>query len=301
MPSSLLLSLLFIAVSSAVEPLPDDAPLLTDEEIEAINAEGMWFADKSLIEGKTLGDLRRHRHPLPPSDLPVREHNWGKLLDHLTLPPTFDSRTQWANCVHSVQDQGDCDGSWAMAAADVLSDRFCIQSSKQVLLSPQYLIDCQTSASGCDGGTAANAWSYLSSSGSVLQSCVGFTGLDASCPIKCTNGSAITKFKSTTGSVYTGIQSMQAAITQSGPIEACFKLYTDFAAYRSGIYVNKAGTQVGLECVRLVGWGVQGSVTYWIGLAYYGAKWGQAGMFYMQMGQTALGLETGTMAGNPSA
>lgn len=283
----------------ALEPLPADSPLLTSEEIEAINAAGMWQADPALIEGKTLGSLHRSK-PRSTSAEQVPEYNWGELLDYVTLPTSFDSRTQWPGCVHPIQNAGDCAGSWAIAAVDVLSDRICIQQRTQVTLSPQYLIDCQTDADGCDGGTSIEAWTFLNLNGVPSSTCIPFVADTASCPTRCGNGSTLSVSSAGSSSLYSSTQSIQSAISQGGPIEACFKMYTDFLAYKSGIYVQSSGAYVDVECVKLIGWGNQGPVNYWIGAGSLGTSWGMNGFFYFKMGQAALGLETSGIAANPA-
>jgi len=288
-----------LVLAWALEPLPADSPLLTSEEIEAINAAGMWQADPALIEGKTLGSLHRSK-PRDISTEHIPEYNWGELLDYVTLPASFDSRTQWPGCVHAIQNAGDCDGSWAIAAADVLSDRICVQQRTQVTLSPQYLIDCQSNADGCDGGTAIEAWTYLNLEGAPSSACIPFVADTASCPTRCGNGSALSIYYAGASSSYTSIQSMQAGISQSGPIEACFQMYSDFLSYKSGIYVKSSGSFVGVTCVKLIGWGSSNGTNYWIGAGSFGTSWGMSGFFYFKMGQTALGLETSGIAANPS-
>ncbi len=54
------------------------------------------------------------------------------------VPDSFDSRTQWPDCVHTIRDQAQCGSCWAFAASEALSDRFCIASNKtvNVVLSP---------------------------------------------------------------------------------------------------------------------------------------------------------------------
>ena len=286
-----------LVLTWALEPLPDEVPLLTPEEIEAINAAGMWQADPALLKGKRTSSISRE----DVNTEHVQEYKWGQLLNYVvTQIPPFDSRTQWKGCVHPIQDTGDCDGSWAISAADVLSDRLCISKSQQAVISPQYVIDCQTTAYGCDGGTAAQAWALLASKGAPTATCVPFTGLSDTCPVKCKNSTPLSNVKSLTPTTFTGVQSIQAAILQSGPVQACFKMYSDFQAYRSGIYVQTAGTYVQMECVKLIGWGTLNGTSYWIGAGSFGTGWGMSGYFNFKMGQQALQLETNAIAANPA-
>ena len=288
-----------LVLAWAFEPLPAGSSQLLSEGSEPINAAGMWQADSGFIEGRA----RRENQANKVSAEQVSEYKWGELLNHLTVPASFDSRTQWKGCVHPILNAGECElCGWAISAADVLSDRFCIQSSQQAVLSSQYVIDCQTDANGSDGGTAAQAWAYLSSIGTPLATCVPFTGLTHACPADCTNSTPSTLFGAETVNTYTGIQSMQAAIMQGGPIQACFQMYQEFQKYRGSIYIyspTSSGALVRTECVKLIGWGSSNGTNYWIGAGSYGTSWGMGGYFYFKMGQTALGLETSGIAGDP--
>ena len=89
------------------------------------------------------------------------------------LPTNFDVRDQWPNCIHPILSQGKCGGCWAFGTTEVLSDRLCIASNGEidVRLSPQYLISCDYSNFGCDGGIPTFAWETLESKGAVTGGC----------------------------------------------------------------------------------------------------------------------------------
>ena len=82
------------------------------------------------------------------------------------VPAAFDAREQWgAQCpsLGTVRDQGLCGSCWAFGAVEALADRLCIASlastastatalqnvSTPTLLSPEYLLDCDTENAGC--------------------------------------------------------------------------------------------------------------------------------------------------------
>ncbi len=62
---------------------------------------------------------------------------YGFDLSLLELDYHFNWKEVKADCINPLQDQGLCDGSYAIAAASVLSDRLCIQGKKVKSLSPQ--------------------------------------------------------------------------------------------------------------------------------------------------------------------
>ncbi len=74
------------------------------------------------------------------------------------LPTNFDPRTEkFSNCIHPIRDQQQCGSCWAFGATEALSDRFCI-AGKDVILSPQEPVSCDTNNYGCDGGYLIYVW-----------------------------------------------------------------------------------------------------------------------------------------------
>ena len=47
------------------------------------------------------------------------------------IPPSFDARQQWPDCISigTLRNQGNCGACYAMAAVEVLEDRICIAQS----------------------------------------------------------------------------------------------------------------------------------------------------------------------------
>jgi len=124
----------------------------------------------------------------------------------VSVPSSFDARTQWSSCIHPIRDQGQCGSCWAFGSTEAFSDRFCIASSGKinVVLSPEDLVSCDTTDYGCSGGYLNMAWNYLQNTGAVLDSCFPYgatSGTAPSCQAKCSDGSAWKKYKCTSNSV----------------------------------------------------------------------------------------------------
>ena len=47
-------------------------------------------------------------------------------------------------------------------------------------------------------------------------------------------------------------------------METRFDVYADFMSYKSGIYIHTTGSRQGGHAIKLVGYGVENGVEYWI-------------------------------------
>ncbi len=68
-------------------------------------------------------------------------------------------------------------------------------------------------------------------------------------------------------------------IYNHGSVEAGFMVYKDFLHYRSGVYQHVSGDQLGGHAVRLVGWGEENGVPYWLAANSWNTDWGDNGFF----------------------
>jgi len=188
---------------------------------------------------------------------------------------------------------------WAFAASEVLSDRFCIASngSVQVVLSPQDLISCNNILNhGCDGGVTLFAWWFITGTGLVTDSCLPYKSYNGSNPekckdfTKCDDGSSMKSYYGVKGSTVQlhNPASIQANVYQYGPVEAGFTVYEDFMYYTSGIYQHKSGSILGGHAVKIIGWGNESGLNYWIVANSWGPTWGENGFFRIAFGQCGI-------------
>lgn len=102
------------------------------------------------------------------------------------------------------------------------------------------------------------------------KSCDGAEQETPKCSNKCTNPNytvayeADKHFGKTSYSVKRNSLQIQLDLFKNGPSEAVFTVYEDFLHYRSGIYQQVAGNALGDHAVRLIGWGVDNDVLYWL-------------------------------------
>lgn len=71
-------------------------------------------------------------------------------------------------------------------------------------------------------------------------------------------------------------------------METGFTVYSDFMNYAGGIYQHTTGYVEGGHAVKMIGWGVEGGVEYWICANSWGPKWGEEGFFRIAFGQCGI-------------
>ncbi|KHJ99399.1 papain family cysteine protease [Oesophagostomum dentatum] len=90
---------------------------------------------------------------------------------------------------------------------------------------------------------------------------------------------------------------IQREIMKNGPVIASFKVYKDFLYYKSGIYVHTNGTEQGGHAVKMLGWGVENNVKYWLLANSWNTDWGENGYFRILRGENHCTIEQGAVAG----
>ncbi|EFC36814.1 predicted protein [Naegleria gruberi] len=203
-----------------------------------------------------------------------------------TPPTNFDSRQKWPQCVHTVRNQLDCGSCWAfwiefndlVSATKVLSDRFCIASngSVNVIMSPQYQIDCNMDNLGCSGGSLPKTWNFLTNVGSVSEQCRPYKNNDDDdCPSKCVDGKAPSFYKAKSYASIKGLDSIMYEIQNYGPVHASLTVYKDLMSYQSGVYSHLTGNEIGGHAIVIIGFGMDSlsKKPYWI----IANSWGENG------------------------
>lgn len=216
-------------------------------------------------------------------------------VDVSTVPASFDARDQWGSCVHNIRDQASCGSCWAFGSSEALSDRFCIASSGavDVVLSPQDLVSCDSSNMGCNGGYLNKAWDYLANTGIVTDSCKPYTSGNGSvetCSTECSSGEAYKKYKCKSGSVVNPrtVANIKAELSTNGPLEGAFTVYADFLNYKSGVYQHTYGLPKGGHAIKVLGYGSENGVDYWLCANSWGTSWGENGFFRIKQGDSGI-------------
>jgi cathepsin B len=249
------------------------------------------------------------------------------------LPDEYDPRTVFTKCesLKEVRDQANCGSCWAFGAVEAMSDRICIASGQtlQTRVSAQNLLACCSSCGfGCDGGYPAYAWRYWKNTGIPTGGLYGdkkycqpyflppcdhhIEGSYGECPdsvrtpscVKnCNDGNKGTYSNEMTygASAYSvsGEKNIMQELYESGPVEASFTVYADFPTYKSGVYQHVTGSSLGGHAIKILGWGVENGVKYWLCANSWNEEWGEGGFFKIRRGNNECGIEGSVNAGEP--
>ncbi|CAB61032.2 Cathepsin B-like cysteine proteinase 3 [Caenorhabditis elegans] len=243
------------------------------------------------------------------------------------LPDTFDAREKWPDCntIKLIRNQATCGSCWAFGAAEVISDRVCIQSNgtQQPVISVEDILSCcgTTCGYGCKGGYSIEALRFWASSGAVTGGDYGghgcmpysFAPCTKNCPESTTPSCKTTcqssykteeykKDKHYGASAYKvtttkSVTEIQTEIYHYGPVEASYKVYEDFYHYKSGVYHYTSGKLVGGHAVKIIGWGVENGVDYWLIANSWGTSFGEKGFFKIRRGTNECQIEGNVVAG----
>lgn len=82
-----------------------------------------------------------------------------------------------------------------------------------------------------------------------------------------------------------------------GPVQGAFSVYEDFMNYKEGVYQHLSGKYLGGHGVKIIGWGKEDGLEYWLCVNSWGTKWGTDGYFKIKMGEA--GIEKSIYASNP--
>ncbi|KIH45097.1 papain family cysteine protease [Ancylostoma duodenale] len=94
------------------------------------------------------------------------------------------------------------------------------------------------------------------------------------------------------------VSAIQRDILKNGPVVAAFTVYEDFMHYRTGIYKYTYGDEQGGHAVKIIGWGSENGVPYWIIANSWNSDWGENGFFRMIRGEDDCGIEENVVAGH---
>lgn len=100
-------------------------------------------------------------------------------------------------------------------------------------------------------------------------------------------------------SVHSNEDAIKYELLTHGPVEADFEVYADFPTYKSGVYQHVSGGLLGGHAIKLMGWGEEKGVPYWLCANSWNTDWGEGGFFKILRGKNHCGIESDVVAGLP--
>lgn len=190
---------------------------------------------------------------------------------------------------------------------------------KDVLLSPQHLLSCDTMQQGCNGGDIASAWMFVQREGLVREECFPWQADGTvSCSEKCPGRDEV-PMKAASHCIVQAEEprlreeAIRREIFANGPVVAMLWLYDDFLVYRGGLYqpmptstpIRDTRTQQPImHAVKIIGWGHMQRKRYWLIENSWGEDWGENGLAKVVSGDISkregILLEEWIVAGTPA-
>lgn len=79
----------------------------------------------------------------------------------------------------------------------------------------------------------------------------------------------------------------------NGSATAAFNVYEDFLTYKSGVYIHTGGgAALGGHAIKIMGWGVENDIPYWLCANSWNTDWGMQGFFKILRGVNECGIES---------
>ena len=97
---------------------------------------------------------------------------------------------------------------------------------------------------------------------------------------------------------------MQQDIYTNGPITGMFFVHQSFTNYKSGVYhVTQPlkDPMLGGHAIKIMGWGEEGGLPYWLVANSWNEEWGDHGYFKIKRGSNECQIENPVINGGPVA
>ncbi|XP_064488080.1 procathepsin L-like [Ornithodoros turicata] len=204
-------------------------------------------------------------------------HKKASLYD---VPDEVDWRKE--GYVTPVKNQGSCGSCWAFSATGGLEGQHFRKTGKLVSLSEQNLVDCDTTSSGCDGGTPDSAFAYVQENGGIdTEESYPYTSVTGSCKYDPSHvGATDVGFHD----VESGSEdALKSAVATVGPVSVGIDAsHASFQFYSGGVYNEPGCSTENLDHgVLVVGYGTGSQGDYWIVKNSWGEEWGDHGYILM--------------------
>lgn len=208
-------------------------------------------------------------------------------LENTIIEPSNTSRAlpsafTWAPQSTVAKNQGSCGSCWSFASSGVFEAVINIWDKKILDLSEQWLVNCDQSSNGCDGGSYA--YKMFVNNGCVYESDLTYKAKNGTCASSYTYHEKAKTY----GTVSNDVTKMKQALYDYGPMYVSICAGSNLQNYKSGVMSKTDGTQTN-HGVVLTGWNDTDGC--WIIKNSWGATWGEKGYFRIKYGLSAVGTK----------
>ncbi|KAM3825202.1 cathepsin K [Vipera latastei] len=196
------------------------------------------------------------------------------------VPDSVDYRKK--GYVTPVKNQGQCGSCWAFSSAGALEGQLKKKTGKVLNLSPQNLVDCVTSNSGCGGGYMTNAFEYVKENRGIdSDDSYPYIGQDENCMYNPTGKAA--KCRGYREIPEGNERALKRAVARIGPVSVGIDAsLSSFQFYSRGVYYDENCNPGNINhAVLAVGYGTQKGTKHWIVKNSWGEEWGDKGYVLM--------------------
>ena len=206
--------------------------------------------------------------------------------DAFVAPPGLIVNWVDKGAVTRVKNQGSCDSSWAFSATGALEGWGKIEKGHLPSLSEQELVDCDklSGADGCNGGDPEAGLMYAMEKGLCHESAYPYRGMVG----KCRRCASPHDKPARIFRIPKGNEELLAAEVERQPVAVL--LDGDwYPSYKGGILTGTCGKALNASAL-VVGFGVEGSISYWLLKNSLGPNWGEHGYFRLVRGKNQCGI-----------
>lgn len=279
-----------------------------------------WLTDPATIQIRLeldslparldLGDPGAPTGPVGPPDVSSTGEGAFPVVERGALPSSLDWRA--SGIVTPVRDQSTCGSCWSFGTVGIMESALGKSGAANVDLSEQFLVSCNTSGWGCDGGLTAHRYHYdrlgknQTALGAVLEAEKPYRAENGTCstaynhPYRLNNWQFIvpSEFQMPT------VDQIKSAIYSYGPITAGVCVGDGFTSYTGGVFASNESSLCNGTTnhqIILVGWNDNGGNGYWILRNSWGNSWGMNGYMHIAYNTSRVGEGTSWVTTAPAA
>jgi C1A family cysteine protease len=235
----------------------------------------------------------------------------------MPVPPVrFDWRE--LGMVTPVKNQSSCGSCYSFASLGNFEARLLIDGEPAANLSENNVKECEWweahgYSGSCNGGNYERVAHFLSTNGTVLETCDPYVASDVSCKSTCPYTMTLLGWSAVSGDAVPSPAIIKGYLQNYGPLYTSMYAgnsdawYTEFGTYDGSYTLRYTGSEATNHAVLIVGWddtlshaGGQGA---WIVKNSWGTSWGgtcgygsQAGYFTIAYGSASIGKFTSYMS-----